>query len=147
MSGRSESPRFSVRGRSLSPPILNPVRPHFKPCAAHIYQFHIWVRPATHPRESTGFASRIDIMDDIFRTELWCGFLYFKWIIWKCKNNGEVYVKMKSFNKFHYVSCFSQDGHCHLFVVKSWLALAILEANCHCIYFATAAYTCKNVHI
>ena len=42
VSGRSESPRFSVRGRSLSPPpLLNPVRPHFKPCAAHIYQFHI----------------------------------------------------------------------------------------------------------
>ena len=33
LSGRSESPTFSARGRSLAP--------HCKPCATHIYQFHI----------------------------------------------------------------------------------------------------------
>ena len=56
VSGRSVSPPppFSVRYRSLSPPPFPPppfsVRcrslsppPIFKPCAAHIYQFHIWV--------------------------------------------------------------------------------------------------------
>ena len=41
-------PVFPVSGRSESPPIFSegPLpKPIFKPCAAHIYQFHIWVPP------------------------------------------------------------------------------------------------------